>query len=156
MVLAERPEPRETHILERGVWDAKGPVVKPGILPAILPLPDDQVRTRLDLANWIVSPENPLTARVTVNHLWQLMFGSGLVRSPEDFGLQGEKPTHPDLLDWLAVELVEHHWDIQHILRLIATSDTYRQSSTVTEELLERDPETASSPVPHGIDSPPG
>jgi hypothetical protein len=141
MVLAERPEPRETHILERGVWDAKGPVVKPGILPAILPLPDDQVRTRLDLANWIVSPENPLTARVTVNHLWQLMFGSGLVRSPEDFGLQGEKPTHPDLLDWLAVELVEHHWDIQHILRLIATSDTYRQSSTVTEELLERDPD---------------
>ena len=141
MVLAERPEPRETNILERGVWDAKGTAVKPGVLPAILPLPEDQSRTRLDLAKWIVSPDNPLTARVTANHLWQIMFGSGLVRSPEDFGLQGEKPTHPDLLDWLAVELVEHHWDLQHILRLIATSDTYRQSSNVSPELLERDPD---------------
>ena len=140
MVLAERPKPRDTHILERGVWDAKGAVVQPGVLPAILKWPDTRARTRLDLAKWLVSPDNPLTARVIVNHLWQLMFGQGLVRSTEDFGLQGELPTHPDLLDWLAVELMENHWDIRHILRLIATSETYRQSSGVTSELLERDP----------------
>ena len=140
MVLAERPKSRDTHILERGVWDAKGAVVQPGVLPAILKWPDDRARTRLDLAKWLVSPDNPLTARVIVNHLWQLMFGQGLVRSTEDFGLQGELPTHPDLLDWLAVELMESHWDIRHILRLIATSETYRQSSEVTPALLERDP----------------
>jgi len=140
MVLSERPEPRETHILERGVWDAKGAVVKPGVLPAILPRPDDQSRTRLDLAKWIVDAENPLTARVTVNHLWQLLFGQGLVRSTEDFGLQGELPTHPELLDWLAVELVESGWDLRHLLRLIATSETYRQSSDVSPEQLESDP----------------
>jgi hypothetical protein len=140
MVLAERPEQRDTHILERGVWDAKGAKVEPGVLPAILPQPDDQSRTRLDLAKWIVDADNPLTARVTVNHLWQLLFGQGLVRSTEDFGLQGELPTHPDLLDWLAVELVESGWDIRHLLRIIATSETYRQSSDVTAELLEEDP----------------
>jgi len=140
MVLAERAKPRDTHVLQRGVWDAKGPVVQPGVLPAILKWPDDQARTRLDLAKWLVSPDNPLTARVIVNHLWQMMFGQGIVRSPEDFGLQGQLPTHPDLLDWLAVELVESRWDIRHILRLIAASDTYRQSSAVTPELLERDP----------------
>lgn len=141
MVLAERPQPRETHILERGVWDAKGAVVQPGVLPAILPWPDEKARTRLDLAKWLVSPDNPLTARVVVNHLWQLMFGSGLVRSTEDFGLQGELPTHPDLLDWLAVELIENDWNLRHILKLIATSETFRQSSEVSPELLERDPD---------------
>ena len=140
MVLSELPEPRETHILERGVWDAKGAVVKPGVLPAILPRPDDQSRTRLDLAEWIVDAENPLTARVTVNHLWQLLFGQGLVRSTEDFGLQGELPTHPELLDWLAVELIESGWDLRHLLRIIATSETYRQSSDVSPEQLESDP----------------
>jgi len=140
MVLGERPEARKTHILERGEWDAKGTEVQPGVIPAILPRPDDQSRTRLDLAKWIVDAENPLTARVTVNHLWQLLFGQGLVRSTEDFGLQGELPTHPDLLDWLAVELVESGWDLRHLLRLIATSETYRQSSDVTAGLLEQDP----------------
>lgn len=140
MVLSERPLPRETHLLERGVWDAKGAVVKPGVLPAILPWPEEQARTRLDLAKWLVAADNPLTARVTVNHLWQLLFGQGLVRSTEDFGLQGELPTHPDLLDWLSVELVESGWNLRHILRLIATSETYRQSSDVSPELLERDP----------------
>ncbi|NLT69670.1 MAG: DUF1553 domain-containing protein, partial [Verrucomicrobiaceae bacterium] len=140
MVLAERPRPRTTHILERGVWDAKGAVVEPGVLPAILPRPEEQSRTRLDLARWLVDAENPLTARVTVNHLWQLLFGQGIVRTPEDFGLQGEAPTHPELLDWLAVELVESGWDLRHILRLIATSETYRQSSDTTAAQRERDP----------------
>lgn len=141
MVLSEREKPRETHILLRGVWDAKGDVVKRRVLPSVLPRPDEETRTRLDLANWIVDAENPLTARVVVNHLWQLLFGQGLVRTAEDFGLQGQLPTHPELLDWLASELIESDWDLQHILRVIVTSQTYRQSSRVTAELLELDPE---------------
>lgn len=141
MVLSEREEPRETHVLLRGVWDAKGDVVERAVLPSVLEWPAEKTRTRLDLANWIVDPENPLTARVMANHMWQLMFGAGLVRTPGDFGLQGELPTHPKLLDWLAVELIESDWDLRHLLRLIATSKTYRQSSVITQELLELDPE---------------
>ncbi|WDQ15582.1 PSD1 and planctomycete cytochrome C domain-containing protein [Rhodopirellula sp. P2] len=141
MVLKEREKPRDTHVLLRGVWDAKGDVVQPAVLPSVLEWPAEKARTRLDLANWIVDPKNPLTARVAANHMWQLMFGAGLVRTPDDFGLQGELPTHPKLLDWLAVELMENDWNLRHILRLIATSQTYRQSSVATAELLERDPE---------------
>lgn len=141
MVLKEREEKRDSHVLVRGVWDAKGEKVSSKVLPAVLPWPEEKARTRLDLAKWIVSPENPLTARVIVNHVWQMMFGAGLVRTPEDFGLQGEVPTHPELLDWLAVELVESGWDLQHLFKLIATSETYRQSSQVSASLLERDPE---------------
>ena len=95
MVLGERKQPRDTHILQRGVWDAKGEKVERGFIPAVLDRTSDNTLTRLDLADWLVDRENPLTARVTVNHLWQLMFGQGLVRTPEDFGLQGELPTHP-------------------------------------------------------------
>lgn len=158
MILQQRNEPRETHILQRGVWDKKGERVTANFPAAILPGDNDNpvdenaddnesenaadsVPTRLDLAHWLVSPENPLTARVVVNHLWQLCFGAGLVRTPEDFGLQGEFPTHPDLLDWLAVELVEHDWDLRHILRLIVTSETYQQESRITPELREQDPD---------------
>lgn len=140
-VLGKRKEPRETHILERGVWDAKGELVKASVPGAVLPLPNSENLDRLDLAKWLVSPENPLTARVVANHLWQIVFGEGLVRTPEDFGLQGEAPTHPELLDWLAVELVENDWDIRHILRLLVTSETFRQSSDTSPELRERDPE---------------
>jgi len=141
MVLAEREKPRDTHILQRGVWDAKGAKVERGFIPAVLDRPADKSLSRLDLANWLVDPDNPLTARVTVNHLWQLVLGQGLVRTPGDFGLQGELPTHPDLLDWLAVELIESGWDLRRILTLIVTSRTYQQSSRVTKELLEKDPE---------------
>jgi len=141
MVLSEREKPRETHLLVRGVWDAKGEPVKRSVPAAVLDWPAAKTRTRLDLANWLVSPENPLTPRVVVNHLWQLLFGSGLVRTPEDFGLQGDRPTHPELLDWLAVELVESGWDLRHVLRLVVTSETYRQSSRMTPSLVERDPE---------------
>ena len=141
MVLNERPEARKTHILERGVWDAKGAEITPGVIPAILDWPAEKTRNRLDLAKWLVSPENPLTARVVANHLWGLMFGQGLVRSTEDFGLQGEAPTHPELLDWLAVELVESGWDLRQLLRLIATSETFLQDSAVSPDLLERDPD---------------
>ncbi len=141
MVLSRRDEPRQTFVLERGVWDQKGDEVEPGVPSAILDRPGGEVTSRLDLARWLVDDRNPLTARVIANHLWQIAFGAGIVRTPDDFGLQGERPTHPDLLDWLAVELVESGWDLKHVLRLIVTSETYRQESAVTAEHLERDPE---------------
>jgi hypothetical protein len=141
MVLADREEPRTSYVLERGLWDQKGEPVAPAVPEAIAPRPPDQSRTRLDLAEWLVARDNPLTARVVVNQLWQICFGEGLVRTPEDFGAQGEAPTHPELLDWLAVELMDHGWDLRHVLRLIVTSDTYRQSSELAEDLRERDPE---------------
>jgi len=140
MVLEERKEPRDTFVLVRGVWDKHGDKVEPGVPLAIAPWAAELPRNRLGLARWIVSNENPLTARVVVNQLWQIMFGNGLVRTPEDFGLQGERPTHPELLDWLAVELMESGWSIKHILGLIATSDTYQQSSAVSVDLLNKDP----------------
>lgn len=141
MVLKERAKPRPTHVLVRGVWDAKGDAVQSAVLPSVLDWPADQSKNRLDLAKWLIDRDNPLTARVMVNHLWQLMFGAGLVRTPEDFGLQGQLPTHPEMLDWLAVELMEHDWDLRHILRLIATSQTFRQSSRLSAELIEQDPQ---------------
>jgi hypothetical protein len=139
MVLARRDQPRKTFVLERGVWDKKGRQVEAGFPAAVLPWPADQARSRLDLARWLVARENPLTARVIVNHLWQMFFGHGLVRTPDDFGLQGERPTHPELLDWLAVELMENDWDLQHLIRLMLSSRTYQQSSVVTSAQLDRD-----------------
>jgi len=141
MVLSERKEPRKTFVLERGVWDKHGAEVLRSVPEAIFPLPQEKTKDRLDLARWLVSAQNPLTARVVVNHLWQMCFGVGLVRTPGDFGLQGERPTHPEVIDWLAVELMEHNWDLQHVLRLIVTSQTYQQRSEVSPELLVRDPE---------------
>jgi hypothetical protein len=141
MVLAERKEPRATHILLRGVWDKPGEKVERGVPAAIAPWPAGADKSRLGLANWLTSRDNPLTARVVVNNLWAMLFGNGLVRTPEDFGLQGERPTHPELLDWLAVEFMESGWDVKHLLKLMATSATYRQSSAVSPALLARDPE---------------
>ncbi len=141
MVLGERSESRPTHILERGVWDQRGEIVSRAVPDAILPWTTEETPTRLDLARWIVDAKNPLTARVIANHLWQIGFGSGLVRTPEDFGLQGEFPTHPELLDWLAVELIDSGWDVRHLLRRIVSSATYRQSSDVSAELLAADPD---------------
>ena len=141
MVLAELEDPRRTHILERGVWDAKGDEVAHGVIPAVLPWAGGEKPTRRDLAAWLTSDQNPLTARVIANQLWQLCFGAGLVRTPDDFGLQGEGPTHPELLDWLAVEFRESGWDVKRLLKTIVTSETYRQSSDVSAALLERDPE---------------
>ena len=140
MVLEDLPQPRPSHILLRGVWDNKGETVSPDTLPAIFPLAPNQPRNRLGLANWLVSPDNPLTARVIVNQLWQLLFGQGLVRTPEDFGLQGERPDHPALLDWLAVEFIESGWDVKHMLRLMATSAAYQRDSRATAEQLAADP----------------
>ena len=141
MVLAERQKPRKTHILLRGEWDKHGKEVSRGILPAVHDVPAELVPTRLELANWIVSPDNPLTSRVIVNQVWQLLFGAGLVRTPSDFGFQGEQPTHPELLDWLAVEFIESGWDVKHLVRTIVTSETYQQDSTLTPEALELDPQ---------------
>lgn len=143
MVLGERKKRRKTHVLVRGVWDQRGKEVQPRI-PAAIGGRATKPRSRLDLAAWLTSPSNPLTARVAVNRYWQMLFGHGLVRTPEDFGVQGKRPTHPELLDWLAVEFVESGWDVKHILRTIVTSETYRQSSTAptdtAAELAQRDP----------------
>ncbi|MFO1044083.1 MAG: DUF1553 domain-containing protein [Planctomycetaceae bacterium] len=132
--------PKETFILMRGEYDKPGDKVTaatPVALPAMAP---DSPRNRLGLARWLVSPENPLTARVTVNRLWQSIFGTGLVRTSEDFGSQGETPSHPELLDWLADDFVRSGWDVHHLLRLILNSATYQQSSRVSAELLAVDP----------------
>lgn len=142
MVLGERKEQRATHVLLRGEWDKKGDTVSRGVPGMLPPIAGDASNpTRLDLARWLVSNENPLTARVVVNRIWQMLLGHGLVRTPEDFGSQGELPTHPRVLDWLAVEFVESGWDVKHIVKLIVMSSTYEQSSNVDPELLARDPD---------------
>lgn len=141
MVLAERAEPRPTHVLLRGVWDKKGEIVQRDVPVAIAAWTAEDPRTREQLARWIVSRDNPLAARVIVNHFWQMLFGEGLVRTTEDFGLQGERPSHPELLDWLSVDFMEHGWDMKRLLKLIVTSETYQQSSSVSASLLARDPE---------------
>jgi len=140
-VLGERKDSRKTRVLVRGVWNKHGEEVNPAVLPAVLKRPAAAPSTRLELGRWVVSKENPLTARVITNQVWQLFFGAGLVRTPADFGLQGESPTHPELLDWLAVEFMESGWDVKHLVRTIVTSQTYRQDSSVSAELLELDPE---------------
>ncbi|MEQ8854125.1 DUF1553 domain-containing protein [Gimesia sp.] len=141
MVMQENKEPRVTFILERGVYNHPGEKVNARV-PAVLPGFRDEFPTnRLGLARWLTSPEHPLTARVYVNRLWQQMFGVGLVKTVEDFGSQGEWPSHPELLDWLAVEFRESDWDVKHLIKLIALSATYQQSSRGTSELYERDPE---------------
>ena len=139
-VMVEMDTPRQTHVHVRGNFESKGERVSPGI-PAILGrIPDGERADRLGFARSLVDGRNPLVARVFANRLWQQFFGSGLVTTVEDFGNQGEPPSHPGLLDWLAVEFVESGWDIRQIVRLIVTSDTYRQSSRSGEELQARDP----------------
>lgn len=140
LVMEELPQPRATHILVRGDYSQPGEEVTAATPANLPPMAAEWPRNRLGLAQWLTDPANPLTARVTVNRLWQSLFGTGLVLTSEDFGTQGAAPSHPELLDWLAVEFVESGWDIQHMLRLMVGSSTYRQSSAVTLELLERDP----------------
>jgi hypothetical protein len=143
VVVAEATTPTETRILARGNWmDDSGDIVQPAI-PAFLGKLEtgDRRATRLDLANWIVSKDNPLTARVFVNRLWRQFFGIGLTKTLDDLGSQGEWPTHPELLDWLAAEFMDSGWDVKHMIRAIVTSETYRQSSMSTPQLDERDPD---------------
>ncbi len=140
-VMRERETPLPTYVLTRGVYDSHGEQVEPGT-PAVLPsFPEDEPRNRLGLAHWLVDPKHPLTARVTVNRYWQMLFGRGLVRSSEDFGLQGDPPTHPQLLDWLARDFVSSGWDVHELLRKIVLSATYRQSSVVSPDVRALDPE---------------
>ena len=138
--IERRQIPGKTHIHLRGQWNRPGLEVKSEIPQFLGTLGVSGDATRLDLARWLVSPENPLMARVTVNRIWQEYFGRGLVTTSDNFGTQGERPSHPKLLDWLGSELVRSGWSLKHIHRLITTSATYRQSSRVRPELLERDP----------------
>ena len=141
MVMQEMPVPRETFRLIRGAYDRPGEKVERG-LPAILPpLPAEAPNNRLGFAKWLVDPSNPLTARVAVNRFWQMYFGTGLVKTSEDFGSQGEWPSHPELLDWLATEFIRTGWDVKAMQKTIVMSATYRQTSRVTPDLLQRDPE---------------
>ena len=141
MVMQEMPQRRETFVLLRGQYDQRGPAVAPGVPAFLPPLPAGAAADRLGLARWLVDPSHPLTARVTVNRLWQSLFGTGIVKTSEDFGTQGELPSHPELLDWLAVEFREGGWDVKRLVKLIVTSAAYRQSSVTTPEALAADPE---------------
>ncbi|MBS0000844.1 MAG: DUF1553 domain-containing protein, partial [Cyclobacteriaceae bacterium] len=133
--------PRQAYILARGNYDAPADPVQPGTPEAILHFPDDLKPDRLGLARWLVAPENPLTARVFVNRLWLMLFGQGIVKTAEDFGSQGSLPSHPELLDWLAVDFMENHWDIKAVLKKMVMSNTYRQQSGTSPELEKKDPE---------------
>ncbi|KAB2645420.1 MAG: DUF1553 domain-containing protein [Verrucomicrobia bacterium] len=141
MIFQERAQPREAFILKRGEYDQPGEKVPRG-LPAVLPpLPAGAPNNRLGLAQWLVSGEHPLTARVWVNRAWEKFFGTGLARTSENLGSQADWPSHPELLDWLATEFVRLKWDMKAMQKLIVTSATYRQSARVTPALLERDPD---------------
>jgi len=141
MVMDSASQPRETFILDRGQYDAPTTKVRPGV-PEVLPSLETEGpgATRLDLAAWMTRPDHPLTARVAVNRIWQIFFGTGIVATTADFGSQGEWPSHPELLDWLAVDFVESGWDQKALIRKIVSSATYRQSSSATAEHLEGDP----------------
>jgi len=134
-------ERRLTHIQRRGNFMDLGAVVTNGLPAAFHAPPEGAPINRMTLARWLVDTNNPLTARVVANRLWESVFGTGLVRTSEEFGAQGDLPSHPELLDWLAVELMDHHWDVQHLLRLMVTSAAYRQSSRVSPELAAQDPD---------------
>jgi len=134
--------PRPIRVLARGDWmDDSGEIVEPGVPTTFKQLATDGRATRLDLASWLTSRDNPLTARVFVNRLWKLFYGRGLSRSLEDFGAQGETPDHPELLDWLAIEFIDSGWDVKHMVKLMVLSHTYRQSSVDSSELRLRDPD---------------
>ncbi len=140
MVMQDLPKPRPTFILKRGQYDQPSDPVEPGT-PASLPSPGGIPANRLGLAKWLVSPENPLTARVAVNNAWQMHFGTGLVKTSVDFGSQGDWPSHPELLDWLATEFIATGWNVKKLHRLMVTSATYRQSSAASPSLIDRDPD---------------
>ncbi|HEV3004083.1 MAG TPA: PSD1 and planctomycete cytochrome C domain-containing protein [Pirellulales bacterium] len=141
MVMQEMPLPRDAFVLVRGAYDKKGEQVAAGTPAVLPPMPDGAPRNRLGLAQWLVQPSHPLTARVAVNRFWQQYFGTGIVKTAGDFGAQGQWPTHPELLDWLATEFVGSGWNVKHLQKLVVMSYAYQQSSRATPQLLERDPE---------------
>ena len=142
MILVEMQTPRKAYVLERGEYDKaiEERPVEPDVPAVFGGLPEGVPRNRLGLARWLVSRDNPLTARVTVNRFWARIFGTGLVKTIEDFGSQGEYPSHPELLDWLAVEFMDSGWDVRHVLKTILMCRTYRQDSTITRDAFARDP----------------
>lgn len=140
-VMGDMDSVRKTHLLIRGNYDAPGEVVELGTPKAILSFNENYPKNRLGLANWLFDEQNPLTARVFVNQLWQEFFGKGIVKTSGDFGMQGELPSHPVLLDWLAVDFMTHGWDIKRLVKQITTSSTYRQSAIVTDEKYRQDPD---------------
>jgi len=142
MVMQEMPVPRETHILIRGSYDAPGEKVEPGVPEDLLgSWPEDAPHNRLGLAQWLTKPDHPLTSRVVVNRFWQQLFGEGIVKTSDNFGMQGEWPSHPELLDWMAREFIESGWNVKGLMKMIVLSATYRQSSDASPELVSRDPE---------------
>ena len=141
MVAKEMEKPRDTFMLVRGEYDKKGDKVRPGVPAVLPPLPAGAPTNRLGFARWLIDPSHPLTARVTVNRFWQQYFGTGLVKTTEDFGAQGEHPSHPELLDWLATEFIRTGWDTKKLHKTIVTSATYRQTSKASPELRAKDPE---------------
>ncbi|HTD88350.1 MAG TPA: DUF1553 domain-containing protein, partial [Candidatus Binatia bacterium] len=141
MVMGDLPQPRPTYVLKRGAYDAHAEEVEPGTPDAIMPMDPSLPRNRLGLAKWLADPQNPLTARVMVNRYWQMFFGRGIVVTGEDFGSQGQLPTHPELLDWLAKHFMDSRLDLKALAKTIVMSATYRQSSQASPELLARDPE---------------
>jgi hypothetical protein len=141
MVMKDMAKPRKTYMLDRGLYTKRGEEVSAGV-PASLPIfPKGEKNNRLGLAKWLVGRDNPLTARVTVNRYWQMLFGIGFVKTAEDFGVQAEYPVHRELLDWLAVEFMESGWDVKRLIKTIVTSEAYRRSSKVLSEQYEMDPE---------------
>lgn len=141
MVMGDLPEPRPTFVLDRGAYDAPTEKVEPSTPAAVLPFDKAYPKNRYGLSQWLFQKNHPLTARVFVNRIWQMHFGKGIVRTSDDFGAQGSLPTHPELLDWLAVYFIESDWDIKALHKMIVTSATYQQNSKVTPDLLEKDPE---------------
>src|SRR5262249_44702024 len=139
--MGDTPTQRPTYMLDRGLYNARGEQVQPQALAQVFPWDASLPGNRLGLARWIFDPKHPLTARVFVNRLWMMHFGRGLVDTPEDFGSQGSIPTNPELLDWLAVRLIESGWDIKAMHKLMVMSAAYRQTSDASEALIAKDPE---------------
>jgi hypothetical protein len=140
MVMRDMPKPRDTFVLQRGAYDKPTGKVWADVPSVLPPFPTGAARTRLGFSQWLMSRNHPLTARVIVNRIWAEVFGRGLVTTLEDFGTQGASPSHPELLDWLSVELIDSGWNVHHLLRLIVSSSTYRQAAMVMPEALRRDP----------------
>ncbi len=140
LVMADMAQARETFTLIRGAYDKKGDKVTAGVPAIFPPIPNGAPLNRLGLAKWLIDPSHPMTSRVTINRFWQQIFGQGIVKTSEDFGAQGQWPTHPELLDWLATEFIRNGWDVKAMLKLMVMSNTYQQSSQVSSDLQQRDP----------------